>query len=91
MRPLVRPVFVMLGDSRIEKRVRLALAPPLALSRVRDWAELREALVQASPTAICVLEPFGPEGRGGGLCEELRDIVREFPLATSPRSHSRTG
>jgi AraC-like DNA-binding protein len=82
MQPFVRPVFVMLGDSRIEERVRLALKPPLALFQVSDWADLREALVRASPTAICVLEPFGLEGRGGGLCEELRDILREFPLVT---------
>lgn len=62
--------------------MRLLLQPPLALSRVRDWAELRSVLGRRSPTAICVLEPFGREGRSGGLSEELRDILREFPLAT---------
>jgi AraC-like DNA-binding protein len=50
---------------------------------VATWDRLREAVVEAPPTAILVVDPYSPATPGScRLSSDLRSLLLEFPSAT---------
>jgi AraC-like DNA-binding protein len=82
LQPFVRPLFVLRCGAELEDHLRLVIERPITLFPVENWRDLRDALNRAPPAAICIADPFGTEGRSGGLSEDLRDVLRDYPMLT---------
>lgn len=82
MQPVIRPLWLLHTDEALRRSLALLPDQPYHLHSVDGWEQLRAALRQSPPSAIAVVDPFDPEGDTDGPCEELRDVLREFPSAT---------
>lgn len=79
VQPFQRPVFLLTTSDEMESMLRQVLHQPFLLRRVRDWAELRSALVEATPSALCFMDAVTGNGAQRGLSERVREVVHEFP------------
>jgi len=78
MQSVVRLLFLLHDDERLQRNLESIPRRP-SVQRVPDWAALRAALRRAPPSAVSVVDPFSGAGEEGGLAEDLRDLLREFP------------
>ena len=77
--PFQRPVILLTSSDGVEATLRQSLHPPFMLTRVQNWAELRDTLSDATPSALCLLDGMIGDDGDRGLSESLREATREFP------------
>ncbi|HEX2091012.1 MAG TPA: helix-turn-helix domain-containing protein [Longimicrobiaceae bacterium] len=78
MRRTRRPLLVFHPDSEFRNRVVLAGGAAFACWSVSEWGTLRDALRDAPPTAVVIVDPYmGAERRE--ISPQLRALLREFP------------
>lgn len=82
MQPVPRSLLLLHPDERLATDLSRVPGLPYRVQRVPDWRTLKEVLGRSTPTTLAVVYPFGTGGADGGLSEELRDLLREFPSAT---------
>lgn len=81
MQKLTVPLLILTRDAALPDL--LARVPgPYRPQVFADWAALRAAAGRAPPAAVAIVDAFGEGGEKGGLSEELRDLLREFPSLT---------
>jgi AraC-like DNA-binding protein len=79
-KPIDRPLFLLSRSEELETNLRRIVNPPFRIQRLRDWAELKEALTLAPQTAICFADALSSVGSERGLSEGLREVSRKHPL-----------
>lgn len=81
MQPVVRPLFLLHGDSALRHALGRIPGQPYALAPVPDWSALRDGLRRAPLTALVVADPLAA-GDGGDLSADLAELLRAYPSAT---------
>lgn len=80
MRQSSKPLLVLHAESEFRSRLTQAGAA-FACWHVSEWEPLREAMRDAPPTVVVVVDPyFG--GEGGEFAPELTALLQEFPWAS---------
>lgn len=83
MKRVYRPLLVMHSDAAFRERVRQACGDDYKYQSVADWDELYEAVREAPPAALVVVDPYldvTTEGNGGrSLSPALRSILAGYP------------
>ncbi|HET7228525.1 MAG TPA: helix-turn-helix domain-containing protein [Longimicrobium sp.] len=79
MQPVVRPLFLLHASIRLRDNLAQAEGGAFRLTPVAGWDELGAALRRAPGTAVCVVDPYAPDG---ALAAELRVLLDELPSAT---------
>ena len=83
MQTVARPLLVLHSDSLFRERLRRIGNQRFQLQFVNDWDGLREALREAPPAALIVVDPYTRSyGSEAELAPELRSLLWEFPSAT---------
>jgi len=82
VKPGPRPLVVLHLDPSIRNGVE-SYAPGHFLGRwVSDWDQLREAVIDAPPAAVAVVDPYHGQAEGSGPSPHLYDLLKAFPSAT---------
>jgi AraC-like DNA-binding protein len=83
MKRVYRPLLVMHTDSGFRERVRQACGNEYHFQAVSDWDTLHDAVREAPPAALVVVDPYeeGPGKRNGHseLSPGLRTLLAEYP------------
>ncbi|HET7321478.1 MAG TPA: helix-turn-helix domain-containing protein [Longimicrobiaceae bacterium] len=81
MKRVFRPLLVMHADASFRDRVRLACGNDYHFLSLPDWGSLQEAIREAPPAALVLVDPFaGADGApGGALAPQLRQLLKDFP------------
>jgi AraC-like DNA-binding protein len=78
-----RPLLVMHTDAKFRERVRQACGTEYQFQTVADWEGLLEAIREAPPAALAVVDPYEPRLPGangrGELAPALRALLAEYP------------
>lgn len=83
MQTVARPLLVLHSDQLFRERLRRIGSQRFQLQFVSDWDGLREALREAPPAALIVVDPYTRTyGSEAELAPELRSLLWEFPSAT---------
>jgi AraC-like DNA-binding protein len=79
MQTVIRPVFLLHDGAALGRTLAGVLTPDDRLERVADWDALRDALLRAPATALCMVDALD-----AGACprRELRSVLADFPSAT---------
>ncbi len=78
MASVIKPVYLLHLSAELRSALQAVPGLPSGVVAVPDWRALGEALHRAPLGAVAVVDPVGPRG---GLLEEVRDLLREFPSA----------
>src|SRR5690606_2745457 len=76
MRPVDRPLLVLHSDSGFRARVAAACLDEYVYQEVADWDELEEAVREAPPSAMVLVDPLREAGQPE---ERLNALLRAFP------------
>jgi AraC-like DNA-binding protein len=83
MKRVNRPLLVMHPDAAFRERVRQACGADYRFQAVADWAALLEAVGEAPPAALVVVDPYEASRASGNgrrvLSSELRALLAEYP------------
>src|SRR5688500_11917911 len=77
MVPTLRPLLILHSNGAFRERLRRVGARGFHCAFVPDWSRLRQAVVNAPPAAIVIVDPYDGDGRA--LSGELRTLLWEFP------------
>lgn len=79
VQPFQRTLVLLTSSDELEVKLRIVLHRPFFLKRVKDWADLRSALLESTQAALCFADAMEGEGSERALSEELQEIAHEFP------------
>ena len=83
MQSVARPLLVLHSDALFRERLRRIGSQRFQCQFVPDWDTLREAVREAPPAALIVVDPYTHAyGAEAELAPELRSLLWEFPSAT---------
>lgn len=83
MQTVARPLLVLHADALFRERLRRIGNQRFQCQFVPDWEKLREAVREAPPAALIVVDPYTRTyGSEAELAPELRSLLWEFPSAT---------
>jgi AraC-like DNA-binding protein len=83
MQTVARPLLVLHSDALFRERLRRIGNQRFQCQFVTDWDALREAVREAPPAALIVVDPYTHSyGAEAELAPELRSLLWEFPSAT---------
>ncbi|HET6230111.1 MAG TPA: helix-turn-helix domain-containing protein [Longimicrobiaceae bacterium] len=83
MQTVARPLLVLHSDALFRERLRRIGSQRFQCQFVTDWESLREAVREAPPAALIVVDPYTRAyGSEAELAPELRSLLWEFPSAT---------
>ena len=83
MAPPSIPLLVLHTNGALRERMRRVGSRGFQCSFLAGWDALRRAIVESSPAAIVVVDPYADSGRNDpALSLELRALLWEFPSAT---------
>lgn len=74
-----RPLLVLHRDDGFRERVRTVAGRDYTYRAVTDWWALGEAVREAPPSALVVVNPYEARAERGGPAPELRALLVEFP------------
>lgn len=78
MKSPVRPLLILHRDAVFRDRVRVFVRGSYGFQAVEDWAALSEALREAPPSAVAIVDPyFGSVA--GEVSENIRALSVDFP------------
>lgn len=80
MRRSSRPLLVLHSDDVFRGRIIGAAGAHFACWFVSDWGTLRDAVRDAPPTAVVVVDPYAGS-ESGEISPHLRALLQEFPSA----------
>lgn len=81
MRRANRPLLLLHPDADFRNRVVQAGGAHFASWVVSEWGPLRDAVRDAPPTVVVVVDPYAG-GEEGGISQQLVSLLREFPWAS---------
>ncbi len=81
MRRANRSLLLLHPDSDFRNRVVQAGGAHFACWAVSEWGPLRDAVRDAPPTVVVVVDPYAG-GEDGGISRELVSLLHEFPWAS---------
>lgn len=90
MRTISRPLLVLHSDPAFGERVREAAGPRFKLEWVSGWKALPDAVREASPSGLALVDPYFGRGADEGVAPDLHALLRTFPSATvvaAPSDH----
>lgn len=82
MQEQTRPLLFLHSDRDLHKRVRDASSDRFAVTRVRNWDNLREELGSAPPAALILVDPFYGVRSRVTPSSDLQEILEAFPSST---------
>jgi AraC-like DNA-binding protein len=83
MQAVARPLLVLHSDALFRERLRRIGNQRFHVQFVQDWEGMREAVRDAPPAALIVVDPYTHAyGSEAELAPELRSLLWEFPSAT---------
>jgi AraC-like DNA-binding protein len=83
MQTVARPLLVLHSDALFRERLRRIGNQRFQCQFIADWDGLREAVREAPPAALIVVDPYTHAyGAEAELAPELRSLLWEFPSAT---------
>lgn len=77
MKIATRPVLVLHGNRDLRAAIRELSGREYSFRPVRDWDQLTEAIHDAPPSALVMVDPFAESPRRG--ISALQTLVEEFP------------
>lgn len=78
MQRITSTLYLMHADPALRSLLARMPGQQPTIIPVGDWETLRDLVRKAPPSAVFLVDAFGPYG---GLSEELRDALRSFPSA----------
>ena len=81
MKKVFRPLLLLHPDPSLRERVRAACGDDYEVVELEDWSALEEAIGEAPPSAMVMVDPWG-EARVAGrrpLAPELRELMARYP------------
>lgn len=83
MQPVSRPVLVLHSDPLFKERLRRISNQRLQPQFLGDWGALRDAVAEAPPAALVVVDPYTHAyGSESELAPELRSLLWDYPAVT---------
>ena len=83
MATIPRPLMVMHPNGAFKDRVKRVGGKAFTCTFVPSWDALRNAVAEAPPATLLIVDPYATAGRETGqLSSELRALLWEFPSAT---------
>ncbi len=82
MRTAPRPLLVLHENRILRERLARAAQGRFHLAIVGSWKELWDAVSQAPPAAVVLVDPYYGFSNGAGPSPELYDILTAFPSST---------
>ena len=79
MKMAPRSLLVLHGDQELHRRLRSGARPHYVYRAAEDWASLKEAIRDAPPSSLVVVDPYA--GTTPVLAPELYALLSEFPSA----------
>jgi AraC-like DNA-binding protein len=74
-----RPLLVLHGDDAFRERLRMVAGREYTFQAVHDWSGLEEAVRDAPPSALVVVNPYEGSSPDAGPSLELKTLLVEFP------------
>lgn len=81
MRRASRPLLLLHPDNEFRNRVIQAGGAFFTCWSVSEWEPLWDAVRDAPPTVVIVVDPY-LGGSGGGISPQLKELLRKFPWAS---------
>lgn len=82
MRPVTRPLVFLHSDPALRQRMRRLARGRFCLRWVEEWSGLPDALREAGPAGVIVVDPYHRQPPRKGVSPELPSLMRRFPSAT---------
>lgn len=83
MQPVSRPILVLHSDPVFKERLRRISNQRFQPQFLADWAGLRDAVAEAPPAALVVVDPYTHAyGSESELAPELRSLLWDHPAVT---------
>ncbi|MEW5931515.1 MAG: helix-turn-helix domain-containing protein [Gemmatimonadota bacterium] len=82
MQMVHRPVLVMHGDPGLWEAIGGIRDSRYKVRAVPEWRALSDAIREASPAALVVVDPYLGMPRGAGPAPQLQALLRDFPSIT---------
>lgn len=82
MKTQPRPLIVLHPDRLLRDRLQRVSRKRFYLATVDEWSDLREAVSEAPPAAVVLVDPYHGQTNGGGPSPHLYNVLKAFPSAT---------
>ena len=90
MRTPNRPLLVLHADPSFRERIQHASQSAFELDWISDWNSLPDAVRDAAPSGLIVVDPYYGRALGEGPAPDLHTVLRAFPSSTivaAPLAH----
>jgi AraC-like DNA-binding protein len=82
MKTTPRPLIVLHPDRLLRDRLQRVSRKRFHMATVDEWMDLRDAVSEAPPAAVVLVDPYHGQDNGGGPSPHLYNVLKAFPSAT---------